>query len=41
MNISNLEKYDSEKMFKIYDQWPKIALNSFESNQIQINFDNV
>ena len=41
MNISNLEKYDSEKMFKIYDQWPKIALNSFESNQKQINFDNV
>jgi glucose/mannose-6-phosphate isomerase len=41
MNISNLEKYDLEKMYKIYDQWPKIALNSFESNQEPINFDNV
>ena len=41
MNISSIEKYDLEKMYKIYDQWPKIALNSFESNQKSIDFDNV
>ena len=41
MNIANIEKYDLEKMYKIYDEWPKIALNSFESNQETINFENV
>jgi len=41
MNISSIEKYDLKKMYKIYDQWPKIALNSFESNQKSIDFDNV
>jgi glucose/mannose-6-phosphate isomerase len=41
VNISSIEKYDLEKMYKIYDKWPKIALNSFESNQETINFDNV
>ena len=41
MNIANIEKYDLEKMYKIYDEWPKIALNSFESNQEAINFENV
>ncbi len=41
MNIATIEKYDLEKMYKIYDKWPKIALNSFESNQETINFDNV
>ena len=41
MNISSLEKYDLEKMYKIYDEWPKIAQNSFESNQETVNFGNV
>ena len=41
MNISSIEKYDLEKMYKIYDEWPKISRNSFESNQDEINFDNV
>jgi glucose/mannose-6-phosphate isomerase len=29
LNISNLEKYDSQKMYKIYDEWPEIAKNSY------------
>ena len=41
MNISNIEKYDLEKMYKVYDEWSKIALNSFQSNQDEISFDNV
>ena len=41
MNISNIEKYDLEKMYKVYDEWPKIALSSFQSNQDSVNFDNV
>jgi glucose/mannose-6-phosphate isomerase len=41
VNISNIEKYDLEKMYKVYDEWSKIALNSFQSNQDEISFDNV
>ena len=28
-------------MFRIYDKWPEIARESFESNQEPINFDNI
>jgi len=41
LDISTIEKYDIEKMYKIYDRWPKIARESFNSNQIPINFDNI
>ena len=41
LNISTIEKYDLEKMYKIYDKWPDIARVSFESNQKEINFDNI
>jgi glucose/mannose-6-phosphate isomerase len=41
VDIATIEKYDLEKMYKIYDEWPKIALNSFESNQETVNFENV
>ena len=30
MELSDLEKIDTENMFKIYDIWPKIATESFE-----------
>ena len=29
LDISSLEKYDSQKMYKIYDEWPEIAKNSY------------
>jgi glucose/mannose-6-phosphate isomerase len=41
LDISILEKYDSQKMYKIYDEWPKIARESFESKQESVNFQNV
>ena len=41
LDILTLEKHDLEKMYKVYDQWPKIARESFESNQKPINFDNI
>jgi glucose/mannose-6-phosphate isomerase len=41
LDLSTLEKYDSEKMYKIYNKWPEIARKSFESEQHSINFDNV
>jgi len=41
MDISDLEKYDSKKMYKIYDEWPKIARKSFELEEESINFKNI
>jgi glucose/mannose-6-phosphate isomerase len=41
LNISTIEKYDLEKMYKIYDKWPEIARESFESNQNSIDFKNI
>jgi glucose/mannose-6-phosphate isomerase len=32
-----LEKYDSEKMFEIYDNWPYIARDSYNSDVISID----
>jgi glucose/mannose-6-phosphate isomerase len=41
LDIATLKKYDIQKMYKIYDKWPDIARESFESNQKSINFDNI
>ena len=41
LQIQDLEKYDSQHMFKVYDEWPKIAEESFKSNQKKINFKNI
>ena len=41
LNLSTLEKYDSEEMYKVYDKWPEIARKSFESEHNSVNFDNV
>ena len=30
MQLSDLEKIDTKKMYKEYDRWPEIAQNSFE-----------
>ena len=41
LDISSLEKYDSQKMYKIYDKWPDIARESFETKQESIHFENI
>ena len=41
MDISTIEKYDLQKMYKIYDKWPKIAREAFESKHEQVNFENI
>ena len=41
MDIATLEKYDIQKMYKIYDKWPEIARESFESEQKPIDFQNI
>ena len=41
VDISALEKFDSQGMYKIYDIWPQIALDSFKTHQADINFDGI
>ena len=41
MDVSLLEKYDSQDMHKIYDKWPQIARESWESDIPEINFENI
>ena len=41
MEFSSLEKYDLQKIYKIYDEWPQIARKSFESSQESVNFENI
>jgi len=41
LDIATLEKYDSQKMYKIYDKWPNIARKSFETIQESIYFENI
>jgi glucose/mannose-6-phosphate isomerase len=41
LDISTIEKYDTQKMYKIYDIWPKIAKDSFEFNHQEADFDNI
>jgi len=41
LDLSTIEKYDTQKMYKVYDKWPEIAQESFESNQKPIDFGNI
>ena len=41
MDFSKLKKYDSEKMYEIYDKWPEIAEKSFHAEQKILNFKNI
>ena len=41
LDIASLKKYDLQKMYEIYDKWPKIARESFESNQESVEFKDI
>ena len=41
LNISTIEKIDSQKIFKIYDDWPKIAEKSFNLDIKSEDFKNI
>ena len=41
LDISTIEKYDSKKVYKVYDKWPEIAQQSFELNLEPVNFKNI
>ena len=41
LEFSTLEKYDSKKMYKVYDKWSDIAQCSFESSHEDATFRNI
>jgi glucose/mannose-6-phosphate isomerase len=41
LDVSTMDKYDTQKMYKIYDKWPEIARESFESNQESVDFHDI
>ena len=41
INKEILNKYDPQRMYKVYDNWPKIARDSYEKKIMPLNCDNV
>ncbi len=41
LNQETLEKYDSEKMYKIYDDWPNLAKIAYASDLKPVSFKNI
>ncbi len=40
-DLSILEKFDTQKMYAIYDRWPEIAREAFESDLEPVNFSDI
>jgi len=41
LDIATLNKYDTKKMYAIYDRWPEIAKNAYNSNVNPVDFKNI
>ena len=41
MNIQDLELIDTQKMYKVYDDWPHISKKSIESNQEKLDIKGI
>jgi glucose/mannose-6-phosphate isomerase len=41
LNYSDIEKYDPSGMHKVYDDWPKIAKDAYESDLEPANFEGI
>ena len=41
LDISTIEKYDLQKMYKVYDKWPETTREAYESNQDSVDFDGI
>ena len=41
LDIGTLNKYDIKKMYAIYDKWPEIAKNAYNSNINPVDFKNI
>jgi len=41
LDLSTLDKFDKQGMYKVYDRWPQIARESYESNLEPIDFKDI
>lgn len=41
LDIETLKKFDKNKMYEIYDEWPLIAREQYSSNLESIEFDKI
>jgi len=41
LDISILDKYDTQGMYKVYDMWPQIAKESYESDLAPVDFKHI
>ncbi len=41
LDVSTMNKYDTQKMYKIYDDWPNLAKKAYTSNLKPVNFDGI
>ena len=41
MDLRDLEKVDTKYMFKTYDKWPEIAVESFEEKFEKFDVDDI
>ncbi len=41
LDLSTLNKFDKQGMYKVYDRWPQIARESYESNLEPIDFKDI
>ena len=41
LDISTLERYDSQRMHKVYDMWPEIAREAYQSQNDEVDFDGI
>jgi len=41
LDISTIEKIDPQGIYKVYDRWPKIAKESYESDLTPVDFKNI
>jgi glucose/mannose-6-phosphate isomerase len=41
LDIKTLQKFDKNRMYKIYDDWPQISRDQYESDLEPIDFDNI
>ena len=41
MKISDIQRYDSKKMYKPYDKWPETAQENYNKDLPKIQFKNI
>ena len=41
MKLSDLERIDTENMFRTYDKWPELAEESFEKKFEKLDVDDI